>query len=57
MESRVNPLHLLPQLTMNSRGSKRFDFGLGSSKSGKGAGDDDDWMSVADDRKIDLSGS
>ena len=51
MESRVNPLHLIPQLTMCSGRSKRFDF-----KSGK-AESDNDWASVMDDHRIALSGA
>lgn len=50
MEQRVNPLHLIPALsTMNSRGSKKFDFGLNKGDN------DNDWMSLDSDRKIALS--
>ena len=49
MEQRVNPLHLIPQLTMNSRGSKKFDFGLAAKDN------DNEWMSLGSDRKIALS--
>ena len=48
MEQRVNPLHLIPQLTMNSRGSKKFDFGVAKDN-------DNDWISLGSDRKIALS--
>ena len=51
MEQRVNPLHLIPQLTMNSRGSKKFDFGVAA----KDNAADNDWMSLGSDRKIALS--
>jgi len=43
---------------MNSGRSKRFDFGVSATnKSAKGGNNDNDWMSVGDDRRIDLSNS
>ena len=48
LEQRVNPLHLLPQLTMNSKGAKCFDFGTVKDS-------DIDWMSIGSANKIKLS--